>query len=187
MGLGHYLFSFRGRINRAKQWAALLVALAHYILLGVALSFTIGGGPIVDLLDGKTTLAAIAATPQAHAFAALFLALELLGLYIGLAIATKRLHDRNKSAWWLLVFIALPLVLQIPAIMAMPTMFAHLAALMHAIQAHAPPPPMPLETPLVTISRGAATIIGLWAFVELYILKGTEGDNRFGPDPLAKH
>ena len=26
---------------------------------------------------------------------------------------------------------------------------------------------------------------GLWAFVELYCLRGTEGENRYGPDPLA--
>jgi uncharacterized membrane protein YhaH (DUF805 family) len=29
-------------------------------------------------------------------------------IWIGLAIGAKRLHDRDKSAWWLLVFYAAP-------------------------------------------------------------------------------
>ena len=32
---------------------------------------------------------------------------------------------------------------------------------------------------------GVAALISLWAFVELYCLRGTVGDNRYGPDPLA--
>jgi len=67
----------------------------------------------------------------------------------------------------------------------MPAMFAHLGEVMRAAQNHLPPPPQPFEPPVVLIARGAATIINLWAFVELYILRGTVGDNRFGPDPLA--
>lgn len=30
-----------------------------------------------------------------------------------------------------------------------------------------------------------AMIVGLWALVELGFLRGTKGDNQFGPDPLA--
>jgi len=28
-------------------------------------------------------------------------------------------------------------------------------------------------------------LISLWVFIELYFFRGTAGDNRFGPDPLA--
>ncbi|MBN2144234.1 MAG: DUF805 domain-containing protein [Candidatus Aureabacteria bacterium] len=28
---------------------------------------------------------------------------------------------------------------------------------------------------------------GLWSFIELGFIKGTDGDNRFGPDPLQKN
>ena len=185
MGLGHYLFGFSGRINRAKQWAVLLVSLVHVAIVSVVFAYTIGGHAIVALVKGQTTLAALAASPQGHTFGIVFCVLYVIGFYIGLAVATKRLHDRNKSAWWLIVFIALPLVLQIPTLMAMPEMFAHLGAVVHAAQAHLPPPPPPAQPPLALIARGAATIVGIWAFVELYILRGTVGDNRYGPDPLA--
>ncbi len=183
--MGHYLFGFSGRINRAKQWAVLLVVLALFILIGVAFAFTIGSGPVLDLVNGKTSFAAIAASPQAHQFGIAFAVLYLLMFYITLAVTTKRLHDRNKGAWWLLIFVVLPLVLQVPVFAAMPALFAHLSEVARAARDHLPPPPTPFEPPLVLIARGAATIINLWAFVELYILRGTVGDNRFGPDPLA--
>ncbi len=56
----------------------------------------------------------------------------LLFIYIaGLAIGIRRYHDRNKSAWWLLLSLI----------------------------------------PLVG---------GLWMFIELGFLKGTEGPNGYG-------
>ncbi|HUO91256.1 MAG TPA: DUF805 domain-containing protein [Rhizomicrobium sp.] len=185
MGLLHYLFGFSGRINRAKQWAVLLVALVHVIIIGLIFAFTVGFSVFLDLAQKKTTLAAVLASPQVHTFEIAFCVLYAIGFYIGLAVATKRLHDRNKSAWWLLVFIALPIVLNIPALLYIPHQMDYIAAVIRAAQENLPPPQRPFDPPLVVISRGAATIISLWAFVELYILRGTVGDNRFGPDPLA--
>jgi uncharacterized membrane protein YhaH (DUF805 family) len=36
-------------------------------------------------------------------------------IWIGLALGAKRRHDRDKSAWWLLVFYALPTILSTAA------------------------------------------------------------------------
>lgn len=185
MSLVHYLFGFSGRINRAKQWAVLLVSLVHSILLGVAFSMTIGGMAVIDLVQGKTKVAAFLGSPQVREFEIIFCVLVALGLYVGLAVAIKRLHDRDKSAWWVLVFFVLPLVFQIPVLMYLPVLFHFLADAIAAAQHHLPPPTQPYEPPLVILSRGAASILSLWAFVELYCLRGTVGDNRYGPDPLA--
>ena len=185
MNLVHYLFGFSGRINRAKQWAVLLVSLVHAILLGIAFSLTIGGMAVIDLVQGKTSLAAFLVSPQVRQFEVVACVLFVLGAYIGLAVATKRLHDRGKSAWWLLVFFLLPVVLQIPLFLYLPVVFHFMGDAINAAQHHLPPPRQPYEPPLVIISRGAASILSLWAFVELYCLRGTVGDNRFGPDPLA--
>jgi uncharacterized membrane protein YhaH (DUF805 family) len=38
--------------------------------------------------------------------------------------------------------------------------------------------------PAVMVCRLVATVLSIWAFVELYCLRGTVGENRFGPDPL---
>ena len=185
MSLVHYLFGFSGRINRAKQWAVLLVSLVHAILLGVAFSLTVGGAAVIDVAQGKTSIAAFLTSPQVRQLEIIFCVLAALSLYIGLAVAIKRLHDRDKSAWWVLVFFVLPLVFQIPVLMYLPVLFHFLGDVINAAQHHLPPPRQPYEPPLVIISRGAASILSLWAFVELYCLRGTVGDNRFGPDPLA--
>jgi uncharacterized membrane protein YhaH (DUF805 family) len=185
MGLFHYLFSFEGRINRAKQWAILLVGLVFGLVIGVVFSFTVGFMTLGAVVNGEMTVPQLLATPQAHIFAIVCSLLYLLGFYIGLAVMAKRLHDRNKSAWWLLVFVLLPTLLNIPAFLAMPVQLAHLGETIKAVQHNLPPPMPPVEPPLATISRAIATLISLWAFVELYIFRGTVGDNRYGPDPLA--
>ncbi|MEI9885256.1 MAG: hypothetical protein WDN08_01955 [Rhizomicrobium sp.] len=79
-----------------------------------------------------------------------------------------------------MIFYALPFALNVPQQMAV----------IHAMQeglANAGQPPGAMATggPLATILGGVATIISLWAFVELYCLRGTAGDNRYGTDPLA--
>jgi uncharacterized membrane protein YhaH (DUF805 family) len=40
------------------------------------------------------------------------------------------------------------------------------------------------HSPIAILLSGIASLIGLWAFVELFCLRGTIGPNRFGPDPL---
>jgi len=74
-----------------------------------------------------------------------------------LAVALKRLHDREKSAWWLLLFYLLP-------------------ALLYGIA-------NVTEYEGLVFSL-AALGISLWALVELGCLRGASGPNPHGPDPL---
>lgn len=71
----------------------------------------------------------------------------------------KRLHDRNKSGHWLWLYYGLPNLLAI-------FVFDDFSGLMAAIT-------------LVILG------VAIWALVDLGFLRGTTGDNRFGPDPLA--
>jgi uncharacterized membrane protein YhaH (DUF805 family) len=81
-------------------------------------------------------------------------------VWIGLAISAKRLHDRDKSAWWLLVFYLLPGILSTAGNEMGDVGFI----LLHII----------------------SFAISVWAFVELGCLRGTPGPNRYGPDPLSR-
>jgi uncharacterized membrane protein YhaH (DUF805 family) len=90
---------------------------------------------------------------------ALLVILYIPLIWIGLAIGAKRLHDRDKSAWWLLVFYAAPGILSTAG--------------------------NRLEDVGFIILHVISFAISVWAFVELGCLRGTPGPNRHGPDPLG--
>ena len=86
---GSLLFSFQGRINRAKYWIATITYISVTIAL-VGLGFFFRFDTIFFIIA-----------------AIVFVAVTVSGVAVGL----KRLHDRDMSGWWLLVFYLLPAVL----------------------------------------------------------------------------
>jgi uncharacterized membrane protein YhaH (DUF805 family) len=82
-------------------------------------------------------------------------------LYVTLSLVVKRLHDRHKSAWWVIPFYFLPSLLE------------RLSDRMVD------------GTTLQSLLIAASSALGLWAFIELGFFKGTAGLNQYGPDPLA--
>jgi len=112
MDYKNLLISFEGRIGRKTYWMCFLAFIGIALVLGIASAFLGKAAIILQLL------------------------LLIPMIWCGLAIQAKRWHDRDKSAWWILI--------------------------------------------------GLLPIIGpIWALVENGFLRGTEGDNRFGADPLA--
>ena len=82
------------------------------------------------------------------------------GIWMHSAVIIKRLHDRDKPAPWYLVYGAAPLGLFILAIYCWTVRAMEVASLLFVL-----------------------SFIGLiWAIVELGILRGTPGPNRFGPE-----
>jgi uncharacterized membrane protein YhaH (DUF805 family) len=75
----------------------------------------------------------------------------------GCIVGIKRLHDRNKSGWWLLLFYLLSGVLDVAGMTGK----------------------LPLLFELGSVA------ISIWALVELGCLRGTAVTNQYGPDPLA--
>lgn len=136
-------FSFRGRLNRAKYW---LITLANLAVLFVLFFIGFATGSWTAF-----TIAGIAFIPV---------------LVSGFAIAVRRLHDRNKSAWWLLLFYALPAVLHAvrDELMKMEDTTAFFLAFACAV---------------------LSAIVSIWALIEFGFLRGTSGPNRYGDDPLA--
>jgi uncharacterized membrane protein YhaH (DUF805 family) len=135
VGLLSLLFGFRGRINRAKYWLALLIyVIAITITVLFAVRFGLGA-PFFEL------------------FAILYLVI----LVSGIAIGIKRLHDRDRSGWWLVAFYVLPGVLSaIGKAIGVPVVF-----------------------------EVAGFVISIWALIELGFMPGAPGANQYGPDPLA--
>jgi uncharacterized membrane protein YhaH (DUF805 family) len=75
--MGWLLFSFTGRATRSQYWIAALCMLPLTMIGWVA------------ILSENQTLTL------------LYLPFGLAAGYCGLAVAAKRLHDRDRSAWWL--------------------------------------------------------------------------------------
>jgi uncharacterized membrane protein YhaH (DUF805 family) len=177
-----YLFSFQGRINRAKIWLFILVTLAWEIAIGLVAVFGLSWTNYahnVKAFTGADPPVSPAPVPWPDPvsgtgrIAVGVIALLILLYFVALlAVYTKRLHDRNKNAWWLLPFVIIPWGLTIFHWAAAPNIFAM----------------GPLLGPL-GMGPGMAylvsTILGLWAFIELFFFRGTAGENRFGPDPLG--
>src|SRR5436305_3552551 len=89
------LFSFTGRINRARYWLAVLIYVAIWTSF-IAVSLVWLGG--LDL-ENLFSLAGAGLMIWLVGFL-LFIVLT----WSGLAVGIKRLHDRDKSGWWILLF-----------------------------------------------------------------------------------
>jgi uncharacterized membrane protein YhaH (DUF805 family) len=77
---GHLLFAFDGRINRAKfwlvfavTWVSMIVLVAIVVAMNSTFGYVIAGVGYIGLI------------------------------WVGLAAAIKRWHDRDKSGWWILI------------------------------------------------------------------------------------
>jgi uncharacterized membrane protein YhaH (DUF805 family) len=143
MSMTQLLFSFQGRLNRKPYW---MTVIATMVIIIVLLLFA-----LILIREHRFEFAGLTL--------ALLVILYIPLIWIGLAIGAKRLHDRDKSAWWLLVFYAAPGILSTAG--------------------------NRLEDVGFIILHVISFAISVWAFVELGCLRGTPGPNRYGPDPLG--
>lgn len=122
MDLNSLLFSFKGRIGRLQYLLA---------ILGVGLTGSMVMLPFLSLAF------MLHAEPLTSTFAlATVITLGIAMAWAGLALQVKRLQDRDRNWYFILVSL------------------------------------IPFIGPL-------------WLAIETYFVRGTVGDNRFGPDPLA--
>lgn len=109
---------FSGRARRAEYWwFALFVIIVSFVL-----------GAIEAMIFGPGAFAPYGIGPIAGLF-------TLAILVPSIALTFRRLHDLDRSAWWVLL--------------------------------------------------GLIPVIGTLVLLFWYVQRGTPGDNRFGPDPLA--
>jgi uncharacterized membrane protein YhaH (DUF805 family) len=136
------LFGYDGRIGRLYCFLGFLgfVAIISF-LSGIAEDVTAGTGDI-----GRYVALVFIVGP---------------GIWMHSAVTIKRLHDRDKSAPWYLIYGIAPLVLFIAAIYFYGVRAFEISSILFFV-----------------------SIAGLiWAIVELGFLRGTPGPNRFGPAP----
>ena len=166
MDLKWLLFSFRGRIQRLYFWVTILVVEFVTGMLYTTIQFVAqfhGMGEFnPDIKQFE---------PTGPLLIALFVVVSV-NLWIIFTLKVKRLHDRDRTGWWLAVMY--------PAFFVVVGFAgAALATLMQ---------PEGEREPLNTIGVFAVIATAglmLWLFVEIGCLRGTKGPNRYGPDPLG--
>ena len=110
MDYARFLFSFEGRINRARYWLATLIILCCMIFVLLLLAaaagiFGIAGGPLtINIVGISASIQLFEDDPASKA--SLFPQLVTIPMtfvyaWSFAAVSIKRLHDRNKSGWWM--------------------------------------------------------------------------------------
>jgi uncharacterized membrane protein YhaH (DUF805 family) len=157
MNFGNLFFGFSDRVNRAKWWLVMVVWAIVWLALSAMLVFLVGVDATTlsseDFADKITGLSG---------WVTLLILVVLIPLAVSaVAVAMKRLHDRDKSGGWVFLFYGVPLALNVIVTQ--------------------------VETPSVAWGLELAALgILLWAFVEFAVLRGTVGPNKYGPDPFEE-
>ncbi|HSQ99008.1 MAG TPA: DUF805 domain-containing protein [Sphingomicrobium sp.] len=139
---------FSGRAPRAEYWWYGLAIFIAFLVLSIVEGIAGIKGMILGAYGPLTAL------------------LWLATIVPGIAVGVRRLHDTNRSAWWLLLAVPYAFVM-IFSLMALRGGVGGLAALGTA---------------------GLLAIVGLIGAIVLLIfmvLPGTPGDNRYGPNPYG--
>ena len=140
---------FTGRTGVINYWRAQR-PLALILLLGPVISMTLLLSPL----------------PQ---WTALIGLIPILFVYIAsIALGFRRLHDRGRSGWWLMVY-ASPLVFS-----------CVLLARMGGLPGE-PWSPVFITTGVVMLATFAFYV---WGFIDIGLRKGRPGPNRYGPAPI---
>ena len=160
---GNSIFGFSGRVNRARYWLFALIAVPTVVALYIAYYAYAMSFPGAYENGGPTPWPSTPATIAAAAVWWLVLAALVLAWA---ALTVRRLHDRDRSWWWLLAFFAAPNWLDVINRLWLRTYFD-------------------LGPALTLIITSAAFMMNAWGVVEVAFLPGTAGDNRYGPDPRA--
>jgi uncharacterized membrane protein YhaH (DUF805 family) len=174
-----FLFSFEGRINRAKYIYALFASPAFCLVVLSILALALAAIFGVGVRSVEIKIFGFFGIPPSFPFGAIFsdagprsaAVLKLLlsaagtpvlifSLWFLAATTVKRLHDRDKGWWWIVPLFILP---------------QFLGKLAEGLDAS-------YAADLLALT---SVVLNLWGIVELVFLRGTGGANRFGADPLA--
>ena len=146
MDYAWFLFSFKGRINRARYLVVQLALVTFWPILWRKFSFHFSSQ-----------------------WEALHWVVAITMIWINAATTVKRLHDRNRSGWW-----AVPILILNRLSLVYYGLFFGLSFGVDISIA---------KELLLVMLAVAISLLQTWVIIELFFVMGTDGPNRFGPDP----
>lgn len=144
---------FSGRASRPELWWYILGLVVAFIIVGIVESILGIHRMLAGMYGPLTTL------------------LWLATIVPSIAVGVRRLHDTNRPGWWVL----LPLV---------PECFTVVAVLMTAgAVAAGAGMAAGIGGLALTGLLGIITLVGAIVLIVFYVMPGTPGPNRYGPNP----
>ena len=153
---------FSGRSRRKEYWMWFLFVIIVFIVLSLIDSaLGLGGRTTADSTSGPGSVG-YSAGVHGGILTGLF---SLAILIPNIAVAVRRLHDTNRSGWWILM-------------PALPYILGFILTMVGAMSASV----------ALAMAGGGLIIVGaICAIVVLvwYCLPGTKGPNSYGDDPMG--
>ncbi len=103
---------------------------------------------------------------------ALSLVVAIAMVWINIATTAKRLHDRNRSGWWAAAVFLVNLLSY--------AYFGFFLGVYFGVDISI------TKELLLAMLAVALPLLQTWVVIELFFLMGSDGRNRFGPDPLSQ-
>jgi uncharacterized membrane protein YhaH (DUF805 family) len=132
----------------------------------VMLMMVVRGGAL--MMSGGDPSAAMAAGGAVMVIFGLYVVFALAMFIPSLAVSVRRLHDTNRSGWWLLAPISGYLIMMIGTVLA------------------ATSPDNPGVGGVVAMVGGIAVLGLALTLLVFMFLEGTRGPNDYGPDPKGE-
>jgi uncharacterized membrane protein YhaH (DUF805 family) len=151
------LFKFEGRATRSHYWVVFGIAITIVIVAFTLAEYVLD----IPLLSKETST-------YSGGEIVLHFAISLGITLVMLPVTLRRLHDRNKGLKWLAFYTIGGLLFDLVDVYSLS--FLNL-------------PPISQDT--VYTIYGIAGLITVFSLIDLGFLRGTEGTNFYGPDPLT--
>ena len=161
---------FSGRSRRKEYWLFFLAMMLFYLVL-VLLMIALMGGAVLSAMggvdpnggldpDSTAAGAGVMGAMLGGGIIGIVIVLSWLALLIpSIAVGVRRLHDIDRSGWWLMLGYG-PYILSMVFAMAQSEMLAGIF--------------------------NFVSLIGFIVLLVFAVLPGTRGPNRFGPDPKGE-
>lgn len=167
-----------GRISRKTWWIGAIVLGVVNIVISLLILPLIGlGGPNMMAImaaqsDPAQVSALVAGAVQASAWGSLIL--FLIFAYPAYCLSVKRRHDKNNAGRDVLIYFGVTVVVLLIQALGLGYTMTDIQGMV-----------VPMPSLLFSIVGGVVAIFGLYMLVVLGFLKGTDGSNAYGPDPLT--
>lgn len=166
--------NFEGRIGRQSWWIGTIIMIVASLVLYFILAAVFGIGMMS--MDPQKMMEPGFMESYLRKASILQVVMLVILFYPVTALMSKRLNDRDRPSWMKWLFWA-PSVLS--ALIGVAGLGYTTTDMGNGVM-------MPTPSTLMTLLGFLAMAVGIWALVELGILKGTDGPNQHGPDPLVR-